>query len=169
VANKRVQMHPALKTEFYREYSDLSNDGLMGLHLEWSNEVDRIKRKLFEVSKEISERIEANNATTLVGETFEAKRSKGPVSLDYEKLTPLKEVLNVIDLQECWSAETMVVAPEKWNLAQLNKMARKYGDKVALPLASARIEGQSGSVHVDRIKDEPETGGEPDPETGEIK
>ena len=72
-------------------YDQVSNDELLGRRIALSDGIEELKDELGRVDMEIVHRIEADNAKVLVSDRYEASRSYGTPSLDYGKLTPLKE------------------------------------------------------------------------------
>lgn len=133
------------------KYDQVSDGELLERRIALSDGIEELKEELGRVDMEIVHRIEADNAKVLVTDQHEASRANGTPTLDYGKLTPLKEgVMVEEDLLDCYIYEhkEMVVVPEKWSLAKLNEMARKYGDPVGNVLEEAKIPGRPGPMRV---------------------
>ena len=128
------------------EAYETPTDHELGLSiLDAKEQIENMHLALRLLEADMQRRIEATGGTALPDDAIEMKLEPGRiVSWEYNHLTPLKDgILTTDDLKACWTeARTeMVKVPEKWDGQQLNVMAKKYGDKVAGPVARADNRG----------------------------
>ena len=136
-------LHPPISDTPPRPYQN-DDDGQLLLRYELVLEAQRVQQRVaYELEKEIQVRMMDRGATSIPSERFQCELVSD-TSYDRTRFTPLKEILNELDLASCWTPATQVLqtVPESWNTAKVKAMARKYGDAALAVVERARVEGR---------------------------
>ena len=134
---------PPISETPQRPYQDNDDDWLLQRYALRLEAVRDAQRLVYELEKEIQVRMEDRGAISIPSERFRCELVSD-TSYDRTKFTPLKEILNELDLASCWTPATQVLqtVPESWNTAKVKAMAKKYGDTALEVVERARIEGR---------------------------
>lgn len=123
--------------------ANISDVKLVSEYIKTLDDLKVAKHKKYAIEQKAKDIMKERGSTVIQGDTKELTLTLRPV-YDKDKLTPLKEILNIEDLirRKAFTPETTQVVKEEWNMTNLKPFIA-YGEDVKKVIESSIVDQSS--------------------------